>query len=105
MSKGSFHVRVKEQPGTRSWLLFIGSELDRGIGSPARVSVIRRGNIVHITPTTDMDGAGTYTVIRPKGGGMARISVGRHICMDELGLFGGINRQCRVENGEIKIFV
>ena len=98
----SYYVRVKEQPGTRSWQIFIGVELDRGIGSPARISIIRRGNIVHIAPTTN-DGVGTYTVIR--AGGMARINVGKHICMDELILFGGTNRQCRVENGEVKVFV
>jgi hypothetical protein len=40
-----------------------------------------------------------------RAGGMARINVGKHICMDELILFGGTNRQCRVENGEVKVFV
>lgn len=103
--KGSYHIRIKEQPGSRSWLLFIGAALDAELGKPARISVIRRGNIVHIVPTADLDGAGTYTVVRPAGGGMARISIGRHICIDELGLFGGINRQCRVEHGELKVFV
>jgi hypothetical protein len=98
----SYYVRVKEQPGVRSWQLFIGLAIYREIGSPARISLIRRGNVLHIAPTTD-EGAGTYTVVR--GGGMHRVSVGRHICTDELGLFGGTNRQCRVENGEIKVFV
>lgn len=99
---GGFHVRIKAQVGS-GWQVFIARELWRAIGSPRRVAITRRGNVLHLAPTTE-DDAGTYA-LSSGAWSMPRCSVGPRIVQEEWRLTAGYYDQCRVAHGEIIVFV
>ena len=101
---GGRAVSLRESNKTSNRLT-IGKELWRTIGSPKRVTIVRRGNALYIAPTMSTERGASYAVSGPPASA-PRISIGIQVCTDELKIFAPARYEtAEVRRGEIVVFV